>query len=104
MGGQISHPHIRIKLESFEDMVLFMLSRVAPGFPLVTITCVESGCFALSPLSERVFVIIESPLPKSRDCKYYYIDDSGVVSCSSRPVIGRPNLTTVRVKEYSFSL
>ncbi len=98
------HPHIRIKLESFEDMVLFMLSRVSPGFPLVTITCIESGCFALSPLSERVFVVIESPLPKSKDCKYYYIDDSGNVSCSSKPVIGRPNLTTVRVKEYSFVL
>ena len=104
MVSTVSHPHIRIKLESFEDMVLFMLSRVAAGFPLVTVTCVETGCFALSPLSERAFVIIESPLPKSRECRYYYIDDTGSVACSQKPMIGRPNLTTIKVREYSFSL
>lgn len=102
--AEAQHPHIRIKLESFEDMVLFMLSRVSPGFPLVTITCREGECFALSPLSDRIFVIIESPSPKSRECKYYYIDDSGNISCSQRPVIGRPNLTIIRVKEYSLNL
>lgn len=102
--GLAQHPHIRIRLESFDDMVLFMLSRVSPGFPLVAITCRETDCFALSPLSDRVFVIIESPPPRGKDCKYYYIDDSGSISCSQRPVIGRPNLTIIRVKEYSFSL
>ncbi len=98
------YPHIRIELENFEDMVIFMLSRISPGFPLITITCREDMCFALSPLSERVFVVIESPPPKSKECKYYYIDDSGNVSCSQRPIIGRPNLTIVRVKGYSFNL
>ncbi|HWQ16738.1 MAG TPA: hypothetical protein VNL13_02780 [Sulfolobales archaeon] len=102
--AEAPHPHIRIKLESFEDMVLFMLSRVSPGFPLVTITCRESECLTLSPLSERVFVIIESPAPKGKECRYYYIDDSGAISCSQRPIIGRPNLTIIKVKEYSFNL
>lgn len=116
-----SQPHIRIELERFEDMALFTLGRVAPGMPLISITCGDDRCFALLPLSERLYVVIESPPPEgwgcrqasgegssgapcSHKCKYYYIDDSGNLVCSQRPVIGRPNLVIVRVKNYQVVL
>lgn len=118
-----SQPHIRIELEKFEDMALFTLGRVVPGMPLISITCGDDKCFALLPLSERLYVVIESPPPEGWGCKqapgegtsvvscshahrcrYYYIDDAGNLMCSQRPVVGRPNLAIVKVKSYQVVL
>lgn len=89
---------IRIYLESFDDIAMYMISRATGITTLITILCSSDNCFTIIPLSERTYIHLSSP-PPEKTCRFYYIDDSGNVACSQKPVPARTNLAIVRVRE-----
>ncbi len=92
---------LRIYLEDFDDMAIYMISRATGFATLVAVMCSNENCFTIMPLGDRSYVHILSPPPdKEKICKYYYIDDQGILTCSQRPAPARTNLTIVKVKEF----
>ncbi|MGC9009712.1 MAG: hypothetical protein ACP5I7_03760 [Sulfolobales archaeon] len=92
---------LKIYLENFDDMAIYMISRATGFATLVAVMCTTENCFTIMPLGERSYVHILSPPPeKEKACKYYYIDDQGSLTCSQRPAPARTNLIIVKVKEF----
>ncbi len=88
---------LEISLETFNDLIHFVYSRLTTVSITASVFCSESLCFTIIGSDEQYFVI-KSPPPSSNTCKFAYIDEKGEVKCSMAPAIGRPSVVVVRVK------
>jgi len=86
-----------IELETFNDMVFFLYSRLTTMSLNTSLLCNEKSCFTIISASEELIFVITSP-PPERPCRYAYIDDTGRVICTENPLAGRPSVFIVRVK------
>lgn len=87
-----------IELTSFEDMILFLYSRLTTMSINSSVLCNDKKCFTIITASEQQIFIISSPLPQEQKCRYSYLDDYGKVRCSDIPLAGRPTIFILFVK------
>jgi hypothetical protein len=86
-----------IQLASFDDMILFLYSRLTAMNLSTSLLCNEKNCFTIiSATDEQIFVITSPPL--NQKCRYVYLDDLGKIMCSDIPMPGRPTIFIVNVK------
>lgn len=86
-----------IELETFEDMVLMLHSRMTPVSMTSSLMCTDKTCFTIISAGDEQVFIISSPPPVSK-CKFAYVDDYGKVKCSETPPTGRPIVFVISVK------
>lgn len=86
-----------IELDSFNDMILFLYSRLTTMNLNTSLLCNEKNCFTIISATEEQLFIITSP-PPNQKCRYAYIDDLGKTLCSEIPTPGRPMVFIVNVK------
>ena len=87
-----------IELASFDDMILFLYSRLTTMNLNSSLMCNESRCFTIIPATEQQLFIITSPLPQNKNCRYAYLEETGRVICSETPMVGRPTIFILNVK------
>lgn len=88
-----------IDLATFEDMVLFLYSRLTTMNINTSLLCNDKSCFTIITATEQQLFVITSPPPHNTKCRYAYLDDYGKVLCSETPLIGRPSVFILSVKE-----
>jgi|GEM_PF-612637 len=88
-----------IELTSFEDMILFLYSRLTTMNINSALLCNTRNCFTIITASDQQIFVISSPPPQEQKCRYSYIDDYGKVKCSDTPLPGRPTIFILQVKE-----
>ncbi len=86
-----------IELDSFEDLVYFVFSRITTVGPNASVLCSKSKCFTVVSGGDEQVFIIASPSPEKR-CRFAYVDESGRVQCSNAPLPGKPMIIVVSVK------
>lgn len=87
-----------IELASFDDMVLFLVSRLTTMNLNSSLLCNEKNCFTIITASDQQIFVITSPPPHHQKCKYVYLDDYGKTVCGETPPIGRPTIFILNVK------
>ena len=86
-----------IELESFEDMILMLHSRMTAMNPTSSLMCTDKNCFTIISAGDEQIFIILSPSPSTK-CRFAYVDDLGKVKCSETPPAGRPIVFVISVK------
>jgi hypothetical protein len=86
-----------IQLTSFDDMVLFLYSRLTAMNLSTSLLCNEKNCFTIISATDEQIFVITSP-PPNQKCRYAYLDDLGKTTCSETPIPGRPTVFIVNVK------
>lgn len=87
-----------IELTSFEDMVLFLYSRLTTMNLNSSLLCNEKNCFTIITATEQQIFVITSPPPQNQKCRYAYLDDYGKTICSETPMAGRPTIFILAVR------
>jgi hypothetical protein len=86
-----------IELESFEDMILMLHSRMTPVNMTSSLMCTDRICFTIISAGDEQVFIISSPPPSGR-CRFAYVDDYGKAKCSETPPTGKPIVFVISVK------
>jgi len=86
-----------IELESFEDMILMLHSRMTPVSMTSSLMCTDRICFTIISAGDEQIFIISSPPPTGK-CKFAYVDDYGRARCSDTPPAGKPIVFVISVK------
>jgi hypothetical protein len=86
-----------IELETFDDMILLLQSRMTAVSMTSSLLCSEKSCFTIVSISDEQILIISSPPPTTK-CKFAYVDDQGKVRCGEYPPVGRPVVFILSVK------
>lgn len=92
-----------IELESFEDMVLLLHSRMTPMNMVSSLLCNSKRCFTIITATDEHVFIIMSPNPPMPRCRFAYVDEQGHVKCSEIPPSNRPVVCIVAVKSIKSS-
>ncbi|MEL9940311.1 MAG: hypothetical protein QW632_02675 [Ignisphaera sp.] len=86
-----------IELESFEDMILMLHSRMTAVSMTSSLMCTDKNCFTIISAGDEQVFIISSPPPTTK-CRFAFVDDFGKVRCSETPPAGRPIVFVISVK------
>ncbi|ADM26961.1 hypothetical protein Igag_0109 [Ignisphaera aggregans DSM 17230] len=86
-----------IELEKFEDMILFLHSRMTAVSMTSSLLCSEKNCFTIISASDEQIFIISSPPPETK-CRYAHVDENGKIKCTEIPPIGKPIVFIITVK------
>ncbi|MEM0027257.1 MAG: hypothetical protein QXT53_04000 [Ignisphaera sp.] len=86
-----------IELESFEDMILMLHSRMTAVSMTSSLMCTDKNCFTIISAGDEQVFIISSPPPATK-CRFAFVDDFGKVRCSENPPTGRPIVFVISVK------
>ena len=92
-----------LDFRSFNELALYLLSRLSTVTPTTSIACSDDRCYTFSALANEYFIVLRSPPPESRSCRYYYVDERGQLTCSEKPIPGRPCITVTWIKELRLS-
>jgi len=92
-----------LDFKSFEELALYLLSRLSTVTPTTSIACSTEKCYAFSALVDKYFIVLRSPSPHNKTERYYYIDEAGRLTCSNKPALGRPCLTITWISELAIS-
>jgi len=87
-----------VELKSFDDLVLYAVSRLSTVSPSTSVFCSDENCFAVLTMSEQHFMVLKAPPPSSSDCRYAYVDNDGSVRCRRAPLAGKPLVVIVRAR------
>ncbi|MEM1678982.1 MAG: hypothetical protein QXV81_04960 [Ignisphaera sp.] len=87
-----------IELETFDDIILLLHSRMSAVSMTSSLLCSEKSCFTIVTVSDEQILIISSP-PPSTKCKFASVDDQGKVRCGELPPVGRPVVFILNVKD-----
>ncbi|RLG88428.1 MAG: hypothetical protein DRO15_02880 [Thermoprotei archaeon] len=94
---------LTMNFKSFEELALYLISRLSTVTPTTSIACSSEKCYTFTALTDEHFIILRSPPPSSKECRYYYINERGKLICSEKPVLGRPCLTVTWVSKIDVS-
>ncbi len=86
-----------IELETFDDIILLLYSRMSAVSMSSSLLCSEKTCFTVVTVSDEQIFIISSPPPPTK-CKFASVDDQGKVKCGDLPPVGRPVVFILNVK------
>lgn len=86
-----------IELETFDDIILLLQSRMTAVSMTSSLLCSGKSCFTIVSVSDEQILIISSPPPATK-CKFAYVDDQGKVRCGDSPPVGRPVVFILNVK------
>ncbi len=90
-----------IELESFNDIIYFLHSRLTTMNISSSILCTANSCFTVISGGNEQLFIIRAPRHSEVNCRFAYVDETGNVRCSNTPPVGRPVIIVVNVKRVS---
>jgi hypothetical protein len=86
-----------VELESFEDMILMLHSRMTPVSMVSALMCTTKICFTIISAGDEQIFVFSSPPPQTK-CRFAYVDENGKVKCSENPPPGKPVVFIIAVK------
>lgn len=86
-----------IELETFDDLIYFVFSRITTVNPNASVLCSSSRCFTIISGGNEHLFVIASP-PPAKQCRFAYVDENGKIRCSDTPIPGKPMVIIVSVK------
>lgn len=87
-----------IELETFDDIILLLYSRMSAVSMTSSLLCSEKSCFTIITVTDEQIFIVSSP-PPSIKCKFASVDDQGKVKCGDAPPVGRPVVFILNVRD-----
>jgi len=90
-----------IELESFNDIIYLLHSRLTTMNISSSILCTANTCFTVISGGDKQLFIIRAPRHSETNCRFAYVDEAGNVRCSATPPVGRPVIIVINVKKVS---